>query len=343
MKIMIVGGTGLLGHQAAEVALERGHEVASLAIKDIDLGKWYPEAVKVVEGDCFKMTEDELEKVFEGYDAMIYAVGPDDRVTPREPAYEFFKTRLVDHCAKVFRAARRAGVKKASLCSSYFLYFDKIFPEKKMKEKHAYIRVRYEQAELIKKEATDERNGLAPMDVYIMELPYIFGTIPGREPLWRVSFLDHYVNGWKWIFFPKGETVMTTTRRIGESLVGSLEYGTAGKHYPIGDENHSYDFMLNNLLIGIQGKPRKIVHPSRCMCAMGAGMIAKKDKKNGLYHGLDYKYVMKDIMTYKFNYPQELIDEVTTELHMGKIEEGALEKAIIETGKACYPDPKEFK
>ena len=42
MKIMIVGGTGLLGHEAAKVALERGHEVTSLAIPDVPMDGWYP-------------------------------------------------------------------------------------------------------------------------------------------------------------------------------------------------------------------------------------------------------------------------------------------------------------
>ena len=117
MKIMIVGGTGLLGHEAAKVALERGHEVTSLAIPDVPMDGWYPKQIKTLEGDVFELSQAELAKILQGYDAMIYAVGPDDRITPAEPAYEFFKRRLVDHAAKVFRAARDAGIKKASLCS----------------------------------------------------------------------------------------------------------------------------------------------------------------------------------------------------------------------------------
>ena len=93
MKIMIVGGTGLLGHEAAQVALERGHDVTSLAIPDVPMDGWYPEQIKTLEGDVFKLTQAELAEIFKGYDAMIYAVGPDDRITPNEPAYEFFKDR----------------------------------------------------------------------------------------------------------------------------------------------------------------------------------------------------------------------------------------------------------
>ena len=60
---------------------------------------------------------------------MIYAVGPDDRYTPKAPAYDFFHFRLVDSVAKVFRAAEKAGVKKAVVYNSYFAYFDRKYPE----------------------------------------------------------------------------------------------------------------------------------------------------------------------------------------------------------------------
>lgn len=339
MKIMIVGGTGLLGHEAAKVALERGHEVASLAIPDVPMDGWYPKQIKTLEGDVFELSQAELAKILQGYDAMIYAVGPDDRITPAEPAYEFFKRRLVDHAAKVFRAARDAGIKKASLCSSYFLYFDRKFPEKKLAEIHPYIRVRKEQAELILREAAEARGGLPKLDVCVMELPYIFGTCPHRQPLWRAVFLDNFVNGKKTIMFPKGGSVMTTTRHVGEALVGAIEYGKGGKSYAIGDENHDFNWMLNNMLIGIQGKPRKIWNPPRRLCAMGANMMAKSDQKKGLYHGLDFKHVMLDIQTDYFYYPEEEIAATYAELHIGR---GGVEEAIIETGKACYA-PGEFR
>lgn len=340
MNIIIVGGTGLLGHEATRVALERGHKVTSLDINDANLETWYTKEAKVIIKDVFEATEDELTEIFKGYDAMVYAVGPDDRYTPAEPAYPYFKLRLVDHAAKVFRAARRAGVKKASLCSSFFLYFDRKFPEKKLSERHIYIKVRKEQAELILKEAVEE-NGLPPLEVCVMELPYIFGTCPNRRPIWRDVFLDRFANGWKVIMFPKGGAVMITTGHVGDALIGALEYGTGGKHYAIGDENHDFNWMLDNLLIGIQGKPRKIWNPPVWMCAMGANMITKKDNKKGLHHGLDFKYVMKDIQSDYFYYPEEEINATCSELHIGR---GGVQEAIVEAGKKCYDNPEvEFK
>jgi uncharacterized protein YbjT (DUF2867 family) len=60
MKIIIVGGTGLLGYHSLLVALNRGYRVDSLAIDDIELGDWYPGEVNVRYGDIFELSEDKL-------------------------------------------------------------------------------------------------------------------------------------------------------------------------------------------------------------------------------------------------------------------------------------------
>lgn len=338
MNIIIVGGTGLLGSAATKVALERGHSVTSLAIDDANADTWYTKDATSLIGDVFEMSEDEIYEIFKNgsYDALVYAVGPDDRYSPHEDAYKYFHLRLVEHAAKVFRAARRARIQKASLCSSYFLYFDRRFPKKKLSIRHPYIKVRKEQAEKIKSEATDERDGLPKMDVYIMELPYIFGVCPNREPLWRGAFLDRFANGKKVIMFPKGGSVMTTTYHVGEALIGALEYGEAGKHYPIGDENHDFAWMLDKLLIGIQGKPKKIVHPPVFLSAIGADlMITKPDHRKGIHHGLNFYHVMTDIQSDYFYYPENEIQETYKELHMTR---GGVEEEIIKVGKACYSE-----
>ena len=339
MKLIIVGGTGLLGYHATYVALERGYEVASLAIDDASSNEWYPKEVRQIIGDVFKMSEEELINVFNGFDEMIYAVGPDDRYSPNEDAYNFFHLRLVEHCAKVYRAARKAGIKKSSLCSSYFLYFDRKFPEKKLSIIHPYIKVRKEQAERIIDVCHSKMGNLPSMEICIMELPYIFGTCPHRTPLWKETFLDRFANGWKTIYFPKGGSVMASTRNVGEALVGALQYGEDGKHYAIGVENHTFNWMLDRLLIGIQGKPRKIVNPPVWICALAAKIMMKKDLKKGIHHGLDFVRVIKDIQSDYFYYPEDEIEATCSILH---ISQGGVEEALIETGRACYKHD-EFK
>lgn len=120
MKIMVVGGTGLLGYHAVRAGLERGHTLCALAVDDIDLSGWYPRQVAVRFGDVLALTESELQEIFSGCDALVYAVGPDDRVVPPAPAYGFFHERLVEACGKAVTAARKAGENAAFLLTRRF-------------------------------------------------------------------------------------------------------------------------------------------------------------------------------------------------------------------------------
>lgn len=332
MKIMIVGGTGFLGYYTVLAALKEGHEVASLGIKDIELGDWWPKEVPVHYVDVFQASEDELVPFFKGYDAVVYSVGPDDRVTPPAPAYEFFHVRLVDHCAKTLRAAERAGVRRAVVYNSYFAYFDRKRPEVGYASKHPYVKARIEQAELCIAQAKT-------MDVMILELPYIFGSMPERIPLWKATFLDRFANGKKTIMFPRGATTMIAVEHVGEAGVGALAYGKHGERYPIGEVNTSYDHFLNIMMETLLGKRRKIVHPARALLVFGVGFMKRADRKKGLEAGLDMKYVMKDIMTHETFIAEEDLAYSRKTLHLTT---GGLDEAIRATALACYK-PGEFK
>lgn len=332
MKIMIVGGTGFLGYYTALDALKKGHKVGSLSLDDVNLKGWYPKEIDVKYGDVFELSEDELVPFFEGYDAVVYSVGPDDRITPPAPSYEFFHERLVEHCAKTLRAAERAGVKRAVVYNSYFAYFDRLYPDVHYAEKHPYVKCRVEQAKLCIEQAKT-------MDVMILELPYIFGSMPERTPLWRGTFLDRFANGHKTIFFPGGATTMIPVQHVGEAGVGALMYGKHGERYPIGEVNAPYDFFLNIMMDELLGKKRKIIHPATWMLVLGVKVMIKNEKKAGNEAGLNMVYVMKDIMTHDTFIPEDVMKEVHERLHMTT---GGLEEAIRNTAKACYPN-NDFK
>ncbi|MDO4573147.1 MAG: NAD(P)H-binding protein, partial [Clostridia bacterium] len=306
MKIMIVGGTGFLGYHTALAALKKGHQVASLSIDDIPIGDWFPKEIELKSGDVFAMSEEEIAGALKGYDAMIYSVGPDDRVTPPAPAYDFFHERLVEHAAKVFRAARRAGVQRSVVYNSYFAAFDRLYPEKRLAALHPYIRCRVEQAERLIAESG------GGMDVMVLELPYIFGAMPERVPIWRDVFLERFFRA-PVVFFPRGGTSMIHVRAIGEAGVGALEKGEHGRRYPIGDENHNYRVMLEWMQEGL-GVRKPICQVNAKLCAMGAEMIAKKDAKEGRESGLNMKHLMLDIMADELYIPERTIEEVSAQL-----------------------------
>ena len=336
-KLMIIGGTGFLGYYTALLALKKGYEVSSISILDDDLvnkdlASWYPKEIKNQLIDVFTASEEELKEALKGYDYMIYAVGPDDRYTPKAPAYEFFHTRLVDAVAKVFRAARDAGVKKSVVYNSYFAYFDRRYPEMKLKENHHYIRCRVEQAQIV-----NEQKG--KMEVVVLELPYIFGAMEARLPIWRDVFLDRYVNGHKLVFFSKGSTTMTSVEHIAEAGIGAIEYGKDGERYPIGDQNKSFKWMLETMSEA-KGVKKKVILPPTWMCVLGAKAIENGFHKKGLEGGLDYAKVMRDIMPIDLVIEEELMDKINAELHISR---GGLEEAIQKTMDRCYPNPGDFK
>ena len=329
-KLLILGGTGFLGYYTALLALKKGYEVGSISLNDINLEGWYPKEIKTQFTDLFETNEDDLVEMMRGYDYMIYSVGPDDRETPQAPAYDYFHRRLVIECAKCFRAAERAGIKKAACFNSYFAYFARRNPELKLEEKHPYVRCRVEQAKLLLEQKQN-------MEVVILEFPYIFGVMPERMPIWKGVFLDRYAYGKKSIFFPKGKTTMTAVEHIAESAIGAIEYGKDGERYPVGDENQSFDFMLNTMTGAVLPKPRKIIHPAKWMCAMGGQMVANQEKKHGGEPGLNLKLVMKEIMcsdTASCVEP-EVLDRVCEELHISR---GGLKESIEATMHRCYPD-----
>ena len=324
MKIIIVGGTGFLGYHALLVALDRGYQVDALAVDDIELGDWYPGEANVRYGDIFKLSEDALKEHFTGYDAMIYAVGPDDRITPPAPSYEFFHTRLVVACEKVVTAARKAGIGKCVILNSYFAYFDRIWPEKELSKHHPYIRCRVEQAE------NAVAAGMGKMAVIILELPFIFGSMPNRIPLWKDVLLDRFIKS-KIIFFPKGGTNMIAVEHVGEAIIGALEYGEHSKRYTVGDENHSYNEMLDTMFKAV-GMYKKIINIPRFIAVIAGILINMRWKNKGLEGGLDARYVMRDILTKNLFFDPS---DSAEKLRYGR---GGLKESIISTMKACYPE-----
>ena len=52
MKVFMIGGTGLLGSEAARVLMERGHEVTSVALPPLPEGAVLPPEMKIEFVNC---------------------------------------------------------------------------------------------------------------------------------------------------------------------------------------------------------------------------------------------------------------------------------------------------
>jgi nucleoside-diphosphate-sugar epimerase len=298
MKVLIVGGTGFLGYYSTLEFLRRGYTVTSISLQDIKLGDWFPDDVEIKYGNVFEMSPEELEPLFEGYDAMVYSVGPDDRITPKAPAYDFFHDRLVKACGRVIDGAKEAGVKRCTVLNSYFCYFSRLWPELRLPDHHPYIKCRIEQAERV------ISAGRGKMDVMVLELPYIFGTMPERIPLWKEVLVDR-VQKMRIVLYPQGGSNMIAVEHVAEAVVGSIEQGEHGKRYLIGDVNVTWNEMLRIVLQAMGTPKKRIVNIPVWIGQLYGRSIKKAYAKEGKEAGLDPETLFVDIMCRELFYDPE--------------------------------------
>jgi dihydroflavonol-4-reductase len=125
MHILIIGGTGFLGFHATVELLKHRHQVSIMGLPPAPPAGLFPQEVEIHLGNLEVMTDEELVSLFIEKDALVFAAGVDDRVTPRKPAYPYFKKYIVDSVKRVFTLARQAGVKRGLVLGSYFAYFER--------------------------------------------------------------------------------------------------------------------------------------------------------------------------------------------------------------------------
>ena len=132
----------------------------------------------------------------------------------------------------------------------------------------------------------------------VLELPYIFGTQPGRKPVWtvlieQIAFMDK----WPFTMYPKGGTAMLTCRQVGEVICGAAERKKAGfEALPIGMYNLTWTEFLSIVYDARgMGKDRKIIGVAPWMMKMGMIKPALDYKKRKIDSGMDV-FNLPDIM-----------------------------------------------
>lgn len=319
MKVIIIGGTGFLGYHATLELLTRGHCVTVVGLPPAPPSGLFPPDVQVHLCDISQMQDEELISIFRGQDALIFAAGVDDRVTPKKPAYPFFVKHNVASVKRIITLACLAEVSRGIVLGSYFAYFDRLWPEMKLAEHHPYIRSRVEQT----KTAIDA--GQDKMSISVLELPYIFGSMPGRVPLWKP--LIQYVLSPYPLFYPAGGTTCVTVNQVAQAICGAVERGQPGKCYPIGGENLNWKQLLG--LIGtLGGRPKKIITLPKWLVKFGALLLSVMHTIQGKESGLE-PVAFIDLQT-----KETFVDSMEARYELGYSSED-LTSALVDTIKAC--------
>ncbi len=279
MKVFMIGGTGLIGSEAAKELIWRGHEVTSIALPPIPEGASLPPGLALTFGNYMEMSDEELRKHLKGCEGFVFAAGVDERMEGPPPIYELFKKYNIVPLERILRIAREVGVRHAVICGSYFSYFAKLWPQKELTRWHPYIRSRIDQEEMALSFANDA------FDVAILELPYIFGAQPGRKPVW--VFLVEMLRNMKGAtYYPGGGTTMVTTRQVGQAIAGALERNSGGRCYPIGYENMRWQELLK-IIHKYMGCPdKRIVTIPKWMYVLASKKLMKEQLAKGHEPGL---------------------------------------------------------
>ena len=319
MNVLLIGGTGFLGYHAVKELTKRGHQISILALPPLPAEGLFPVETKILLADLNTLSDEEVLKSLRGQNAVVYAAGADDRITPKAPAYPFFFKHNVEATRRLITLARQAGVKKAVVLGSYFVYFDRIWPKLKLKEHHPYIRSRVEQ-----EKAAIEAGG-KDMSVCILELPYIFGSMPGRKPIWKP--LITYIRSTPVVFYTHGGTNCISVEHIAESIAGALEKGRARASYVIGDENLTWVEMLRKISQSM-GREKPIISLPNWLAIMEGAFIKLLHYLQGREGGLD------PIALIKLQTAMTFFDPTPSKQDLG-YRSGGLDEALKKTIIAC--------
>lgn len=230
-KVFILGGTGFLGYYTTLELLSRGYQVKTMALPPMPTDDLLPKEVECSLGNINELSDQEIINLLSDCEGFIYAAGADERIIPESPALKFFYEANVLPTQRIARLAKEAGVKKFVVFGSYFAEFAERLPEFKLR-KQAYPNTRLLQEQVAFAE------GEGAMTVTSLRLPYIFGTMPGRMPLWKM-FVDQ-IRGKEVFPSLKGGTAMVTVEQVAEAAVGALENGVHRGTYAISGHNMKF-------------------------------------------------------------------------------------------------------
>jgi nucleoside-diphosphate-sugar epimerase len=245
MKILIVGGNGMVGGHAALRLKTLGHGITLASrtppIHATPLGE-FPWAPLDYVNDAPDLT------LLSAFDAVIFAATNDIRHVPKgTPEDDHWRRANGEAVPRFFAAAKTAGVSRAILIGSFY---PQAAPE--LVDRIPYVAGR--------KAADDGARALADQKFHVVSLnaPIIIGQVPGL----LVPAYDAYA---RWALgalplprqVPPGGTNVISTDTLTDAIVGALKNSRNGHAYLIGDENLTWAALLG-AFFQAAGDPRPL-------------------------------------------------------------------------------------
>lgn len=245
MKILIVGGTGMIGIHTALYLRGEGHAVTLGARKAPAPGSAAADfPILLDDYTDTRLTAADLA----AFDAIVFSAGNDIRhIGPADDRADFWRRTQIEGVPNFIARARAAGVRRIVHLGSYY---HQVMPH--LVERDDYVRARALADEGARALATPDFN------VCTLNPPSIVGIVPGaRVP--RYTTLIAYARGELDVpvFAPLGGTNYMSVRSLAEAISGALRGAESGKAYLIGDENLTYrDYF--QLFFDAVGNPQRV-------------------------------------------------------------------------------------
>lgn len=226
MKILVVGGTGMIGGHAALHLKSLGHDVTIAGRKPAQATTPLAD-LPFLQGDYVAgtFTREQLAP----FDGIVFAAGNDIRHVPNGGDLDSHALHANGVAVPAFAAlSRDAGVKHFVHVGSFYPH---IAPE--LMATNGYIRSR--------QLAVDGITALATPDFQVLSLdaPFVVGTVPGMSnPMFEAytRYAEGKLEGMP-VYGPAGGTNFISTQSLSEAIANALERGESGKAYLVGDEN----------------------------------------------------------------------------------------------------------
>ncbi|NKY53848.1 NAD-dependent epimerase/dehydratase family protein [Nocardia vermiculata] len=229
MKVLIIGGTGMIGAHAALHLRDHGDDVTVAGRGPI--GDDSPVAgFAHLAGDYTvpTFTEEQLAP----FDGIVFAAGQDVRhKKPEDDTDQFWENTQITGVPRFAELAKRAGVRRFVQVGSYY---HQLRPD--LARNNPYIAAR--------KAADDGARALADESFTVCTLnpPSIIGAVPGasarryrRMVSWAAGNEPDIPD-----FAPAGGTNYMSAESLAQAVRGALVHGEPGAAYLVGDQNMSY-------------------------------------------------------------------------------------------------------
>jgi nucleoside-diphosphate-sugar epimerase len=234
MKILVVGGTGLIGAHAALHLQSLGHAVTIAARKPSEV----PELARLPFLACDYLDPGSTTDL-RGFDALVFAAGNDIRhVPPGADEAAHWQRANVEGVPRFFARARDAGVRRAIHIGSFY---PQAAPH--LVDRSSYVRGR--------KLSCDGVRALNSPTFAVCSLnaPFVAGVVPG---LVVPGLAAHAAYAWGRfpnlpVYAMPGGVNFISTDSLSDAVAGALERGTPGKAYLLGDENLSFEDYFGEL------------------------------------------------------------------------------------------------